>query len=755
MWGDSSSGQCGVGRKEDVPSPELVSFTIQEDKCKHGVPLSEEKIHIRKVACGHTHTLAITNRGELWAWGSGMGLGLQDKKESLVPERVQELSDSNVLDIACGMAHSLALVEKHGHVNTPRKSISDMKYHKFYPPTCAKCNQEIYSYIETNDLCIISDEHTCSKKVDKKSPPKTNEETKSEQTSSVTSSPLKSEQVSSVTSSPLKSEPISSVASSPLKSEPISSVASSPLKSEPISSVASSPLKSEPLSSVASSPLKSEPISSVTSSSLKSELVSSTASSSLKEHTSSKTSSPVKSVTSSSLKSDSLSSATSSSLTSTSVTSSSVKSEQTSSTTCSSSKDEQSSSTTSSSFKNKETTSSASCSSQNNSASNMTSTPSKSEETSCSVSSPSKNEQVSSVTSKNEQVSSVASKNEVKLTKSSSPSEREQTQAIIPSPSKETVNISCNQSTPQPSKPTQLSKENSDISKDSSLPLKEGSPKKSSLSPKKTATKNDTSPSVPDSSSTCIKEIPVAATDSNQSAILSPSPTITKLSDNQTDSISSKDEGDTISQDQSCSQSSHMSTSSTTEDIVQKNKSHILDEEEAREYLAKQMNDQEGNGGDSSCQHPIKTRLENLFTSVPETSVAVVQQVTDLTNRAISTFRSSVGSMADSFGFVSGQHIELDGLSKSSSLDSNLQSDTDSPSMSRRDSVFTYDSPLSEDIWRRRSGSNDDALSDRTDSHSSLRALWRRSKKLEKERQSHKKDDKSKFIWISINKLIN
>ncbi|CAE1150413.1 ALS2 [Acanthosepion pharaonis] len=510
MWGDSGSGQCGVGRKEDVLTPELVSFSIQEDKCKHGVPLPEEKIHVRKVACGHTHTLAITNRGELWAWGSGMGLGLGDKKEALVPERVQELSDSNVLDIACGMAHSLALVEKHGHVTTPRKSISDMKYHKYYPPTCAKCNQEIYSYIETNDLCIISDEHTCTKKVEKKSTPKANEDAKSEQTSSVTSSPLKSEQMSSVTSSPLKSEQVSSVASSPLKSEQVSSVASSPLKSEQVTNVASSPLKSEQVSSVASSPLKSE------------------------------------------------------------------------------------------------------------------------------------------------QVSNVASS-----------------------------------------------------------PLKSG------------------------------PESPVAATDLNQSATLSPSPTITRLSDNQTDSISLKDEGDSISQDQSYSQSSHMSTSSTTEDIVQKNKSHILDEEEAREYLAKQMNDQDANGGDASCQHPIKTRLENLFTSVPETSVAVVQQVTDLTNRAISTFRSSVGSMADSFGFVSGQHIDLDGLSKSSSLDSNLHSDTDSPSMSRRDSVFTYDSPLSEDMWRRRSGSNDDALSDRTDSHSSLRALWRRSKKLEKERQSHKKDDKS------------
>ncbi|GAB1600522.1 alsin-like isoform X1 [Argonauta hians] len=572
-WGDSTKCQCGLGRAEIICRPEQVTFRLTEDKCKHGIPMPEEKISIRQVACGETHTLAVSCRGELWVWGTGIGLGLGKQSSAPIPERAEDLLEYNVLDVSCGAAHSIVLVEKQSIIGIPKKMSFDMKYHKYYPPTCAKCNQEIYSYIETNDLCIISDEHTCCRK------PR--------------SDSLKNERLSSSVPCLTKDTDSNSISES---SQPtLETTTAEPDKVDSSSEIPND--KDQCCEDDVNKPFVSSEGSQEkqTTNNLKT------------EENKSLNAVPENSDVTQTMQSD------------------------------------------------------------ENRVCDM-----KDSDSSC----------------LNNSVTECDNKIQPQVSNGIS-------EATIASNKESQLNLNTNF--------------NSNISKES----KEHSEERNS--PEKDV---DTSINTDISVKHSVEPVTV-----------------------QTD-------------DQECthSQSSQPSTAASMENIVQK--SHLLDEEEAREYLAKQLCNQEDSDSNLTSQHPIKSRLENLLISVPETSVAVVQQVSDLTHRAISTFRSSVGSMADSFGFVSSQNIELDGLSKSSSIDSNLQSDTDSPNLTRRDSVFTYDTSVGEDLWKRRSGSTDDILlSERSESHPSLRALWRRSKRLEKDRQAHKKDDKSVSQCSSIDPL--
>jgi alpha-tubulin suppressor-like RCC1 family protein len=63
------------------------------------------------VAAGWEHSLALTESGEVYAWGWNKGgrLGLGDRKKRLVPTKVPGLTE--VKAIAAGGAHSLALTE--------------------------------------------------------------------------------------------------------------------------------------------------------------------------------------------------------------------------------------------------------------------------------------------------------------------------------------------------------------------------------------------------------------------------------------------------------------------------------------------------------------------------------------------------------------------------------------------------------------------------------------------------------------------
>lgn len=71
---------------------------------------------IRDIACGSSHSAAITNCGELYTWGLGEygRLGHGDNCTQLKPKRVEALSGHRVVQVACGSrdAQTLALTEE-------------------------------------------------------------------------------------------------------------------------------------------------------------------------------------------------------------------------------------------------------------------------------------------------------------------------------------------------------------------------------------------------------------------------------------------------------------------------------------------------------------------------------------------------------------------------------------------------------------------------------------------------------------------
>ncbi|MCD7465237.1 Ultraviolet-B receptor uvr8 [Datura stramonium] len=86
-WGRNQNGQLGLGTTEDSLVPRKIEAFM-------GIP-------VKMVAAGAEHTAAVTEDGELYGWGWGRygNLGLGDRNDRLVPEKVS----ANVVGILCGM----------------------------------------------------------------------------------------------------------------------------------------------------------------------------------------------------------------------------------------------------------------------------------------------------------------------------------------------------------------------------------------------------------------------------------------------------------------------------------------------------------------------------------------------------------------------------------------------------------------------------------------------------------------------------
>ena len=105
-WGKGEDGTLGLGDRSTVLTPRLVEAVLRQ-------PIAE-------MTCRGAHVLALTEKGQLWAWGRnedgqlGTRRTVQAPREHThhaTPERVAALMGVAVRHVACGRCHSLALDE--------------------------------------------------------------------------------------------------------------------------------------------------------------------------------------------------------------------------------------------------------------------------------------------------------------------------------------------------------------------------------------------------------------------------------------------------------------------------------------------------------------------------------------------------------------------------------------------------------------------------------------------------------------------
>jgi alpha-tubulin suppressor-like RCC1 family protein len=76
--------------------------------------LSSQFVHIDAVQAGGSHTLALSDRGEVYTWGCGhsgrLGIGNMDNYN--LPVLIAALERKKVVSIAAGSAHSIALTDE-------------------------------------------------------------------------------------------------------------------------------------------------------------------------------------------------------------------------------------------------------------------------------------------------------------------------------------------------------------------------------------------------------------------------------------------------------------------------------------------------------------------------------------------------------------------------------------------------------------------------------------------------------------------
>ncbi|XP_067844064.1 alsin isoform X4 [Heptranchias perlo] len=144
MWGDNSSCQCAVQGESQVPMPTLVTISDPETS-------PPEMTRTVQLACGEQHTLALSSRREVWAWGSGCQLGLVTTAFPMAkPQKLEHLAGRVVMQIACGAHHSLALVQR----SSPHEKRQN-------PEKCHHCHQLLLTMMDKEDHVIISDSHYC------------------------------------------------------------------------------------------------------------------------------------------------------------------------------------------------------------------------------------------------------------------------------------------------------------------------------------------------------------------------------------------------------------------------------------------------------------------------------------------------------------------------------------------------------------------------------------------------------------------
>jgi len=116
-WGNSTSGQLGLAgienreflqRSQNTLTQEEFSFTTEPCYVAH---LHEHQVV--DIACGAQHAAAVTQHGEVFAWGAASGLGVQvEKPFSDIPQYVEQLEGLvKASKVFAGHDHSFIVAE--------------------------------------------------------------------------------------------------------------------------------------------------------------------------------------------------------------------------------------------------------------------------------------------------------------------------------------------------------------------------------------------------------------------------------------------------------------------------------------------------------------------------------------------------------------------------------------------------------------------------------------------------------------------
>jgi hypothetical protein len=123
-WGDNGCGQFGNGKRDDENATldlinDLRNNNINVDlssfygEHKNAPQLNEilSNLNIDVVKCGFWHSLALTDKGEVYTWGLiSTGVSIEQMTQS-TPIKVDYFGGEKVVMISCGYKHSMALTE--------------------------------------------------------------------------------------------------------------------------------------------------------------------------------------------------------------------------------------------------------------------------------------------------------------------------------------------------------------------------------------------------------------------------------------------------------------------------------------------------------------------------------------------------------------------------------------------------------------------------------------------------------------------
>ncbi|XP_049987756.1 probable E3 ubiquitin-protein ligase HERC6 isoform X2 [Alexandromys fortis] len=98
--GDNSFGQLGQKTEQNNERPEQIQ--------------SLATLHVDLVSCGKEHSIAVCHKGRVFAWGAGsqgqLGIGVC-KEINLMPMKIKFPDGIKIIQVSCGHYHSLALSE--------------------------------------------------------------------------------------------------------------------------------------------------------------------------------------------------------------------------------------------------------------------------------------------------------------------------------------------------------------------------------------------------------------------------------------------------------------------------------------------------------------------------------------------------------------------------------------------------------------------------------------------------------------------